>query len=144
MDEATAENDEEVQIKLTRLSKFINEIVGTRDLPMAADENKLGKPSVVMKLDIEGLYHTVWKLQKFFVTQILREIRKGKCRISKSAISTHREALIFDYQRFLHFLKAYFYQINKIHCPKIAIRQFCTPRFHTLKKTQKSLCKVPN
>ena len=54
MDEATVENDEEVQIKLTRLSKFINEIVGTRNLPMNADENKLGKPSVIMKLDIEG------------------------------------------------------------------------------------------
>ena len=83
MDETDVENDEEVQIKLTRLSKFINEIVGTRDLPMAADENKLGKPSVVMKLDIEGLYHTVWKLQNLFVTQILREIKKGKCRVLK-------------------------------------------------------------
>ena len=33
--------------------------------------------------------NTVWKLQKFSVTQILREIKVGKSIVSKSAILTH-------------------------------------------------------
>ena len=37
---------------------------------------------------IEGKY-TVWKLQNFSVTQILREIKIGESKVSKSAILTH-------------------------------------------------------
>ena len=55
--------------------------------------------------------HTVWKLQDFSVTQILREIKVGQCRVSKAAIL---EALIIDFSWFLHFLKAEIYQINEI------------------------------
>ena len=53
------------------------------------------------------------KLQKFFVTQILREIKVGESRDSKFAIFTHLEALNFDFYGFLQFLKAEIYQINK-------------------------------
>ena len=41
-------------IRLIRLSRFINEVVGKRKLPSGADKKLLGKPSVIMKLDIEG------------------------------------------------------------------------------------------
>ena len=41
-------------IQLIRLASFINEEVGQRQLPKNIDEKILGKPSVVMKLDIEG------------------------------------------------------------------------------------------
>ena len=41
-------------IQLIRLATFINEEVGQRQLPKNIDEKTLGKPSVVMKLDIEG------------------------------------------------------------------------------------------
>ena len=47
-------NDEIKPITLLRLSKFINEIVGTRTIPDYFNQNELGKPSVIMKLDIEG------------------------------------------------------------------------------------------
>ena len=45
---------------------------------------------------------TVWKLQKDPITQILREIKVGKCRVSKPVISTHLEAVNFDFHAFLH------------------------------------------
>ena len=54
------------------------------------------------------------KLQNFFVTQILRKIKVGESRHSKSAILRHLEALNFDFNEFLHFLKAEIYQIDKI------------------------------
>ena len=57
------------------------------------------------------------KLQKFFVTQILREIKVGESRDSKFAIFTHLEALNFDLYELYHFLKAAIYQIYKIQCP---------------------------
>ena len=49
------------------------------------------------------LAFTMRKLQNFSVTQILREIKVGKSRVSKSAILTHLEALNFDLYEFLHF-----------------------------------------
>ena len=55
--------------------------------------------------------------RNFSVTQILREIKVGKFRISKSAILTNWEALNFDFCNFLHFLKADSYKINKFQCP---------------------------
>ena len=63
---------------------------------------------------------TVWKFQDFPVTQILREINFWDSKNAKLAILTHLEALNFDFQEFLHFLKAVIYQIDKIQSPKMA------------------------
>ena len=60
----------------------------------------------------------MWKFHDFSITQILREINFGDFKSAKSAILTHLEALKFDFNEFLHFLKAEFYQINKIQSPK--------------------------
>ena len=49
------------------------------------------------------------------ITQILREIRFEDYKSAYSAIFTHLEALNFDFDEFLHFLKAEIYQSNKIH-----------------------------
>ena len=65
-----------------------------------------------------GSSATVWKLQNFTITQILREIKVGKTRVSKSAILTHWEALHLDFYDFLYLLKAAIHQINKIQSPK--------------------------
>ena len=43
----------------------------------------------------QSKFTTVWKLQNFSVTQILREIKVSKSRISKSAIYKHWEVLDF-------------------------------------------------
>ena len=61
---------------------------------------------------------TLWKFHDFSITQILREINFGDSRSAKSAILTHLEALNFDFNEFLHFLKAEFYQINQIQSSK--------------------------
>ena len=61
--------------------------------------------------------NTVWKLQNFSVTQILREIKVGWYGVSKSSILTHLEALDFDSYEFLHFLNAEIDQMNKIQSP---------------------------
>ena len=53
MDTKQTTNDKIKPIMLLRLSKFINQIVGTRTLP-SSYQKQLGKPSVIMKLDIEG------------------------------------------------------------------------------------------
>ena len=47
------ENERGVPIQLIRLATFINNEVSQRELPKI-DEKVLGKPSVVMKIDIEG------------------------------------------------------------------------------------------
>ena len=60
----------------------------------------------------------MWKFQDFSVTQILREINFWDSKNAKLAILTHLEALNFDFQEFLHFLKAVIYQIDKIQSPK--------------------------
>ena len=65
----------------------------------------------------ESKMHSV-KITEFFVTQILREIKFGESRGSKSAISTHSMDLNFDICEFLHFLKVQIYQIDKIQCPQ--------------------------
>ena len=57
---------------------------------------------------------TVWKLQSFSDTQILREIKLGECKISKFDILAYLEDLKLDFRGFLHFLKAEIYQINTI------------------------------
>ena len=46
---------------------------------------------------------TVWKFQDFSITQILREINFEESGSAKSAISTHLEAVNFDFYEFLHF-----------------------------------------
>ena len=56
----------------------------------------------------------VWKCHCFYTTQILGEISFGHSRSAKFAIWKHFEALHYDFYEFLHFLKAEFYQINKI------------------------------
>ena len=62
----------------------------------------------------------MWKFHDFSITQILREINFGDFKSAKSAILTHLEALKFDFNEFLHFLKAEFYQINQIQSSKNA------------------------
>ena len=47
--------------------------------------------------------YAVWKLQDFSVSQILREIKVGGSRDSKSAILTHLETLKFNFYEILHF-----------------------------------------
>ena len=46
------------------------------------------------------------KVHEFSITQILRETNFGDFRSAKSAISTHLEALNFDFNQFLNFVKA--------------------------------------
>ena len=53
----------------------------------------------------KGGSHTVWKFHDFYVTHILREIKVGWFRGSKSAILTQLGALNFDFYKFLHLLK---------------------------------------
>ena len=60
---------------------------------------------------------TVWKFQDLSVTQILREINFWDSKNARLAILTHLEALNFDFQEFLHFLKAVIYQIDKTQSP---------------------------
>ena len=57
---------------------------------------------------------TVWKFHDFPITQILCEINFGISRSAKSAISTHVEALNFDFYEFLQFLEVEIDQMNKI------------------------------
>ena len=72
----------------------------------------------------------MWKYDVFSITQILREINFVDSRIVKSAILTHLQALNFDYQEFLHFLKAEVYQINKHLSPENCINgSFTASRF---------------
>ena len=59
--------------------------------------------------------HSVEITESFYsITQILREIKVGKCRVPKSAISTHLEAVTLDFYEFLHFLKTENDQIDRI------------------------------
>ena len=61
--------------------------------------------------------NTVWKFQDLCIIQILCEINFEDSRSAKLAISTHLEALNFDFHEVLHFLKVEIYQVNKIHSP---------------------------
>ena len=67
---------------------------------------------------LDGKEFTVWKFQDFAITQIFREINFWDSKNAKLAILTHLEALNFDFQEFLHFLKAVIYQIDKIQSPE--------------------------
>ena len=66
----------------------------------------------------------MWKFHEFSITQILREINFKDCGNAKFAILTHLEALNFDFNDFLHFLKAEIDQINKNSDLKWQKRQF--------------------
>ena len=61
--------------------------------------------------------NTIWKFHDFSITQILREINLWDCKSVKFAILTHLEALNFDFNEVLQFLKAAIDQMNKIHSP---------------------------
>ena len=52
----------------------------------------------------------MWKFHDFSITQILREINSRNSRRTKSVIFAILEALNFDFQEFLYFLKAENYQ----------------------------------
>ena len=54
----------------------------------------------------------------FLPLRFLREIKFRDSRSAKSVISTHLEALNFDFYEILHSLKAEIYQINKIQNPQ--------------------------
>ena len=56
----------------------------------------------------------MWKFHNFDITQILREINFGGSRSAKSATWTNVQALNFDFDEFVHFLKAEICQISKI------------------------------
>ena len=63
----------------------------------------------------------MWKLQNFSVTQILREIKVGKFKVSKSVILAHFEALNFGLFYFLNFFtlqRLQFTKLTKIQSPK--------------------------
>ena len=65
----------------------------------------------VEKLYFHTVFYTLWKYHAFSISSILREINFGDFRIAKSAIFAILEALNFDFQIFLHFLKAKNYKI---------------------------------
>ena len=52
--------------------------------------------------------YSQWKFRNFSITQILCEIDYGDSRSAKSVISTHLEALNFDFYEFLHLLRGHF------------------------------------
>ena len=67
---------------------------------------------------------TVLKFHNFSITQNLREINFWDSRSAKSVILTHLEALNFDFNKFLYFLKAENYQIKQVKSPKMAKTAF--------------------
>ena len=85
---------------------------------------------------VNYLLCTVWKFKDFSVIQILLEINFDDSRSSKSAFLTNLEALDFDYNEYLHFLKAEICQMNKIeslqNCKKWHFDKFHVPKnwFH--------------
>ena len=62
----------------------------------------------------------MWKFENYSVTQILREIKVGVSRVSKSAILRIAEALKYEFYEFLHFLKTEIYQVDKVQGPEMA------------------------
>ena len=66
----------------------------------------------------------MWKIHEFFITQILRETNFGDFRSAKLAISTHLEALNFDFHQFLNFVKAENDQKTKFRVFKIVKMAF--------------------
>ena len=57
-------------------------------------------PFLIVIFRLFGIYdmkNTVWKFQDFVITQILCEINFKDSKGAKSAISTHLEALNFDF-----------------------------------------------
>ena len=73
--------------------------------------------------------YTVWIFVNFFITHILLEIRVGDFGGQKTAILTQLEALNFNFDEFLHFLKSELTKLTKSRAPKIKIISFSTSRF---------------
>ena len=59
----------------------------------------------------------MWILQNYSITHILREIKVGVYKVSKTAIFINNEALNLDFYEILHILKAEISQINQILTP---------------------------
>ena len=68
----------------------------------------------------------MWKCHDFSITQILREIKLGDSRSTKSAILIHLQALISDLDEFVHFLKAEIHSNHTFRAPKNG--SFTNPR----------------
>ena len=62
---------------------------------------------------------TVGKFNDFSITQILREFNFGDSRSAKSVILTHLEAIKFDLNEFLHYLKAGVNKLTKFRDPEM-------------------------
>ena len=62
---------------------------------------------------------TVWKFHELCIIQISRETNREDSWSAKSAILPYLEVLNFDFDVFVHFLKAEIYQMNKVlvHSP---------------------------
>ena len=68
---------------------------------------------------------TMWKLQNFMITQILREITFGDCRSAKSAILTHFKRLwILIFMKFCSFWRLKFTKVTNFRAPKMAKAAF--------------------
>ena len=73
---------------------------------------------------IIGYIFTVRKWQNFPVTQILREIKGGECRNTKSASWTHADALNFDfYKKMYTFWRLKFTKSTKFRASKMAKKE---------------------
>ena len=66
------------------------------------------------RFSVKLTYLIFHEIIQFSVIQILREIKIGQSRISKSANWTHMRALNFDFYEFLHSLKDEITQFGKI------------------------------
>ena len=53
-DNVNTEDNSNTRVNVLRLSKFVLETVATRELPMVKDKPWTRKPTVLMKMDIEG------------------------------------------------------------------------------------------
>ena len=65
----------------------------------------LNLPSITHSVAIKHYDYTVWKIQTFTNTQILREIKVGEFTVSKQAILSHFKSLNFEFHEFLHFFE---------------------------------------
>ena len=53
-DNVNTEDNSNTTVNVLRLSKFVLETVAMRELPMVKDKPWTRKPTVLMKMDIEG------------------------------------------------------------------------------------------
>ena len=62
-DNTNTEENSTTTVSVLRLSKFVLDTVATRELPKAEDKPWTRQPTVLMKLDIEGVE---FEFQSFF------------------------------------------------------------------------------